>query len=73
MTYNGSMKTTIDIPEKDLQGLLKNTKAKTKREAVLTAIQDYNSRMRRRALVEKLGTFEEFMTAEELRSMRSEM
>jgi hypothetical protein len=66
------MKTTIDIPDKDLKGLLKNTNANTKREAVLTAIRDYNSRMRRKALAEKLGTFENFMTSDELKTLRGE-
>ena len=66
------MKTTIDIPDKDLKGLLKNTNAHTKREAVLTAIRDYNCRMRRKALAEKLGTFENFMTPEELKTLRGD-
>ena len=42
--YINNMKTTIDIPDSVLQELLDNTQAGTKREAVLTAIEEYNRR-----------------------------
>ncbi len=45
-----SMKTTIDIPEKALADAMRYTGAKTKREAVVKALEEYN----RRQLVEKL-------------------
>ena len=64
------MKTTIDIPEKLLRSVVKHTKAATKREAVLTALEDFDRRRRLRELSQMLGTSETFMTHEELMAMR---
>ena len=35
---NGSMKTTVDIPEDELKDVMRFTRARTKREAIVTAI-----------------------------------
>lgn len=51
---------------------MKFTGAKTKREAVVNALEDYNRRHRLARLSEILGSFEEFMTQEELQRMRKE-
>lgn len=66
------MKTTIDIPEDDLEEVIKHSGASTKREAVVTAIREYNRRRRLSGLAEQLGTFDEFMTREELDALRAE-
>lgn len=66
------MKTTLDIPEETLQEAIRHTGAKTKREAVVIAVSDFNRRRRLQKLVEKFGTLEGFMTQEELRRMREE-
>ncbi|MGH9338901.1 MAG: type II toxin-antitoxin system VapB family antitoxin [Acidobacteriota bacterium] len=66
------MKTTVDIPEKELREVMKFTRAKTKREAVVHAIRDFNKRQRLARLAEVLGTFEDFMTLEDLRRRREE-
>ncbi|HEY3566561.1 MAG TPA: type II toxin-antitoxin system VapB family antitoxin [Thermoanaerobaculia bacterium] len=66
------MKTTIDIPEKELQDAMELTGARSKREAVVTALAEFNRRRRLELLVEKFGTFDGFMTQEELRRMREE-
>ena len=67
------MKTTIDIPEKDLAEVLKHTGAKTKREAVLIAIRKFNKRKRLEALNERIhGQFKDFMTQEDLKIMRED-
>ena len=66
------MKTTIDIPEKALKEVMRNTGAATKREAVVTAIEDYNHRQRLEQLVKQFGTFTDFMTQEDLARMRSD-
>ena len=68
----GCMKTTIDIPEKELQDAMKFTGARSKREAVVTALADFNRRQRLQRLVEQFGTFDGFMTQDELRRMREE-
>ena len=64
------MKTTIDIPEKALRDVMRNTGAATKREAVVTAIDEYNRRKRLAAIADQLGTFKDFMTQEELQRLR---
>jgi Arc/MetJ family transcription regulator len=66
------MKTTVDIPEKELQEAIRHTGAKTKREAVAIAVSEFNRRRRLQQLVDKFGTLDEFMTQEELRRMREE-
>ncbi len=50
------MKTTVDIPEGDLADAMRFTHAKTKREAIVTAIQDFNRRKRMAELVKYAGT-----------------
>ncbi|OGL48782.1 MAG: hypothetical protein A2161_13325 [Candidatus Schekmanbacteria bacterium RBG_13_48_7] len=67
------MKTTIDIPEKQLMEAIKNTKAKTKREAILHAVRDFNRRQRLKKLSKALGTFESFMTQDDLKKMREDI
>ena len=64
------MKTTIDIPENELSDAMRFTRAKTKREAVVTAIADFNRRRRMAELVEYAGTCPDMMTVDELRSQR---
>jgi Arc/MetJ family transcription regulator len=66
------MKTTIDIPDQELQEVMRHTGARTKREAVVTAIAEFNRRQRAQELVARFGTFDDFMTQEELRRMREE-
>jgi Arc/MetJ family transcription regulator len=72
MTKLDGMKTTVDIPERELQEAIRHTGAKTKREAVVIALSELNRRRRLQKLVEKFGTLDEFMTQEELRQMREE-
>ena len=66
------MKTTIEIPDDELRQVMKFTKAKTKREAVVTAIKDFNRRKRLAQLSKVLGTFEDFMSQDELKEMRED-
>ena len=63
------MKTSLDIPENELREVMKFTKAKTKREAVVTAISDYNRRKRAEELVKCFGTFDSLMTNEEIEEL----
>ena len=46
------------------------TRAKTKREAVVTAIVDFNRRRRMAELVKYAGTCPDLMTVDELRTQR---
>jgi Arc/MetJ family transcription regulator len=67
------MKTTIDIPEKLLRETIKRTSAKTKRAAVVTALEKYNRIHRLRELNARLrGTFVDFMTQADLKVMRED-
>jgi Arc/MetJ family transcription regulator len=65
-------KTTLDIPEDELREAIRHTGAKTKREAVVIALSEFNRRRRLQKLAEKFGTLDGFMTQEDLRRMREE-
>ena len=66
------MKTTIDIPESALEEAMKFTGAKTKREAVVTAVERFNRLKRLERLNARVrGQFRDFMTQAELKAMRS--
>jgi Arc/MetJ family transcription regulator len=65
------MKTTVDIPERLLKEAMRNTKASTKRDAVVTALENYNRRCRLRRLADSMGKSDTFMTHEELMEMRN--
>ena len=64
------MKTTIDIPENELRDAMKFTGATTKREAVVTALQDFNRRKRLAALTKHFGASNTFMTHAALMKLR---
>jgi hypothetical protein len=54
------MKTTADIPDK----------ARTKRDAIVTANRDFNPSKRLEKLADQLGTFDNVMSLEELLRLR---
>lgn len=66
------MKTTIDIPEEELKEAIKHTGAKSKKDAVVYAVKDFNRRRRLAELSRVLGTFNEFMTQDDLKVMRED-
>jgi len=66
------MKTTIEIPNEELKQLIAFTGAKTKKDAINAAIKSYNKQQRLLTLSKKLGTFENFIDANELDQMRAE-
>jgi hypothetical protein len=68
--YNGIMKTTVDIPDSELAEAMAFTKARTKREAIVTALMDFNRRRRMAALVKHAGTCSNLVGADEVRSLR---
>jgi Arc/MetJ family transcription regulator len=66
------MKTTIDIPDTLLNEAMKFTGAKTKREAVVTAVEKFNRLKRLEKLNARVrGKFRDFMTPAALRAMRA--
>ena len=64
------MKITVDIPDQELEDLIKFTRAKTKREAVNLAIVDFNRRMRMANLIRHAGTCDNLVTPTELQVQR---
>ena len=66
------MKTTIDIPVNELNDLISFTHTKTKKDAVLLAIREFNRKNKMKRLSSMLGTFKDFMTQEELSAMRKD-
>jgi putative antitoxin of VapBC-like toxin-antitoxin system len=64
------MKTTVDIPETELKDAMRFTKAKTKREAVVRVLEEFNRRRRMAELVKHSGTFSDsFPTNEEIEAV----
>jgi Arc/MetJ family transcription regulator len=68
--YDGIMKTTVDIPEEELADAMRFTRARTKREAIVTAIVDFNRRRRMAELARRAGSCDQLMTADELQRLR---
>lgn len=64
------MKTTIDIPDDVLEDAMRFTKARTKREAIVTAVEEFNARRRMAELSRHAGTCPGLVTAEELQAQR---
>ena len=69
-SYFSSMKTTVDIPKNELEDAIRFTKAKTKREAIVGAVADFNRRMRMAELVQYAGTCPDLITPQELQAAR---
>jgi len=65
------MKTTVDIPDDLLADAIRYTGAKTKRDAVVFALEDYNRRQHMASMTKYLGTFDKFATLTELNESRA--
>ena len=70
LQYDGIMKTTVDIPEEELADAMRFTRARTKREAIVTAIVEFNRRRRMADLARRAGSCDALMTADELQRLR---
>ena len=66
------MRTLIDIRDDLMSGLLKETEAKTKKEAVITAIKTYLDLRRREKLAALIGNYDFGYTLEDLDKMRAD-
>jgi Arc/MetJ family transcription regulator len=72
VSFDGmNMKITVDLPEDELQEVMRHTGAKTKREALVVALSELNRRRRLKKLIESFGTLD-FMSQEDLRRMRGD-
>lgn len=65
-----SVKTTVDIPEDELKEAMRHLGAKTKKEAVVTALEEFNRRRRIEWLLENMDAHEDVLSIEELRRLR---
>jgi len=64
------MKTTVDIPENELKDAMRFTKARTKREAVVRVLEEFNRRRRMAELVKYAGSFSDsFPTNDEIEAV----
>jgi hypothetical protein len=64
------MKTTVDIPDRELKDAMRFTKAKTKREAVVRVLEEFNRRRRMAELVKHAGAFSDsFPTNQEIEAV----
>lgn len=70
LRYFSVMKTTFDIPNTLLDEGMRVSEARTKREAVLRALEEFNRRARLRELADQLGNSDTFMSHEELMALR---
>jgi hypothetical protein len=64
------MKTTVDIPENELKDAMRFTRARTKREAIVTAIMEFNRRRRMAELTKHAGTCADLMSVEDVQRLR---
>jgi len=66
------MKTTVNIPDKVLRDAMRHTKAKTKCEAIVKALEEMNRRYSQAELLKYTGKFESLMTNEEIEAMEED-
>lgn len=62
------MKTSVDIPENVLKAAVRYSGAKTKKEAIVTAMQDFVRRKRMAELIKYSGKFDAMPTHEEMKA-----
>jgi hypothetical protein len=63
------MKTTIDIPENELQDAIKYAGVKTKRDAIVHAVVEYNRRQRMADLIQYSGVSDTLMSNQEIEAL----
>jgi len=64
------MKTTVDIPAEELEDAMRFTRARTKREAIVTALVEFNRRRRMAELARRAGSCAGLATADEPQRLR---
>ena len=66
------MKTLIDIQDDIMKELLRESKAKTKKAAVIMAIKEYINTKKRAKLIAMMGNYDFGYTQEDLEKMRAD-
>lgn len=72
MLILGGVKTTVDIPDMELEDLMRFTAAATKRDAIVAAVTEFNRRKRMADLVKYSGTCDDLLSNEEIEAMDAE-
>jgi hypothetical protein len=62
----------VRSPTEELLDLMRFTAARTKRDAILQAIREFNRHRKLGEETQMLGTFTDFMSPDELRRMRED-
>lgn len=62
------MKTSVDIPNEVLKAAIRYSGAKTKREAIVTAMEDFVRRKRMAELIKYSGKFDSMMSHEAMKA-----
>jgi hypothetical protein len=63
------MKTTVDIPDGELKDAIRYSKAKTKRDAIVTAVAEYNRRQRMAELTKYSGVSDTLMSNDDIEAL----
>ncbi len=67
------MRTTFDLDDELIREVMQVSRAKTKKGAIVVALQEYLRARRRQELKDLIGAYDEFdLTLEELEKMRRE-
>ena len=66
----GHMRMTVDIPEGELEDVMRFTRAQTRSEAIVTSITEFNGRCRMTELTRRAETSTEMMTTNGLQRAR---
>lgn len=65
------MKTTLDIDDAILKKVMEASKSRTKKGAIVTALNEYLRLMKRQELKDLIGNYKDFdLTLDDLRKMR---
>ena len=64
------MKTTIDIPDKILSEVLLYSNRNSKKDAIITAMEEYVQKKKMEKFASKLGTLENLISTAELKKLR---
>jgi len=66
------MRTTLDLPRDLVAKVRRLSNAKTKREAVMTAMEEYVRQREQQEFLDLLGTFRYNLSQEDLRKLRGD-
>lgn len=66
------MTTTVSLPLAELEEAMAHTGSRTKKEAAVIALAEFNRRRRLAKLADQFGSLEGFMSQDELARMPSE-